>query len=134
MPHRRLLPAILAAALLVAGTAVGFVTGLFGVGGGFVIVPALVLALGFGMADAVGTSLLVIAMNAGVALLARLGTTGVDWGVAVPFTIAGMLGVSVGTRLADRLPAATLTRWFVGLLVALATYLGVSSVLALATA
>ena len=47
----------------VAGTIVGLLTGFFGVGGGFVIVPALVLALGFTMPEAVGTSLLVIAIN-----------------------------------------------------------------------
>jgi len=55
-----------------AGTFVGFLTGLFGVGGGFVIVPALALVLGFTMPDAVGTSLLVIAVNSAVALAARL--------------------------------------------------------------
>ena len=54
--------------VLVAGTAVGFLTGLFGVGGGFVIVPALTLALKLPMPEAIGTSLLVIVINAAVAL------------------------------------------------------------------
>ena len=63
--------------VIVAGTIVGFLTGFFGVGGGFVIVPALVLALGFSMPEAVGTSLLVIAINSGVALTTRL-QAGVD--------------------------------------------------------
>ena len=111
-----------AAKVLAAGSVVGFITGFFGVGGGFVIVPALVLTLGFGMADAVGTSLLVIAINSAVALATRVGTTGVEWDVAIPFTIAGLLGVSVGKALADRLPTVTLVRWFVGLLVVLAGY------------
>jgi uncharacterized membrane protein YfcA len=53
--------------VLVAGTIVGFITGFFGVGGGFVVVPALVLALDFEMPEAVGTSLLVIAINSLVA-------------------------------------------------------------------
>ena len=52
---------------------VGFLTGLFGVGGGFVIVPALALALGLPMPEAIGTSLLVIAINSAVALTTRLG-------------------------------------------------------------
>jgi uncharacterized protein len=56
-----------------AATGVGLLTGFFGVGGGFVIVPALVLALGFEMPVAVGTSLLVIAINSATALAARLG-------------------------------------------------------------
>lgn len=108
--------------VLVAGTIVGFITGFFGVGGGFVVVPALVLALGFDMAEAVGTSLLVIAINSAVALATRVGTTGIDWAVALPFTVVGLLGVSVGKTIADRLPTVTLVRWFVGLLVVLATY------------
>jgi len=119
--------------VLAAGSVVGFITGFFGVGGGFVVVPALVLALGFSMADAVGTSLLVIAINSAVALSTRVGTTGVDWAVAVPFTISGLLGVSVGKTIADRLPTVTLVRWFVGLLVVLAAYVALRAGLALAS-
>ncbi len=130
-PPRHRIDARTVGRVLAAGSAVGLVTGFFGVGGGFVIVPALVLALKFEMVEAIGTSLLVIAMNSGVALLARLGTSGVDWGVALPFTVAGILGVSVGTRIGERVSTATLTKWFVGLLVALAAYLGGSSIVAL---
>ena len=119
--------------VLVAGSIVGFITGFFGVGGGFVVVPALVLALGFSMADAVGTSLLVIAINSVVALSTRVGTTGIDWAVALPFTFAGLLGVSVGKTIADRLPTVTLVRWFVVLLVVLATYVAIRAGLALAS-
>jgi uncharacterized protein len=125
---------LVAAKILAAGSVVGFITGFFGVGGGFVIVPALVLTLGFGMADAVGTSLLVIAINSAVALTTRVGTTGVEWDVAIPFAIAGLLGVSVGKALADRLPTVTLVRWFVGLLVVLAGYVSVRAGLSLAAA
>jgi hypothetical protein len=111
---------------------VGFITGFFGVGGGFVVVPALVLALDFEMPEAVGTSLLVIAINSAVALAGRVGTTTIDWAVAAPFTIAALLGVSVGKSIADRLPTVTLVRWFVGLLLALAVYVAIRAGLALA--
>ena len=94
---------------------------------------ALVLALGFDMAEAVGTSLLVIAINSAVALTTRINTTGIDWAVALPFTIAGLLGVSVGKSIADRLPTVTLVRWFVGLLVILAAYVAIRAGLALST-
>lgn len=117
--------------VLAAGTAVGLLTGFFGVGGGFVIVPALVMALGFSMPDAVGTSLLVIAINSAVALATRLGSGNLDWSVIVPFTVAGMLGVVAGSRVADRVPADRLIRWFVVLLVGVAAYTGIRSVLAL---
>lgn len=117
--------------VLIAGTVVGFITGFFGVGGGFVVVPALVLALDFEMPEAVGTSLLVIAINSAVALAGRIGTTPVDWDIAIPFTASALLGVSVGKHIADRLPTVTLVRWFVGLLVVLATYVSIRAGLAL---
>ena len=107
-----------------AGTAVGLLTGLFGVGGGFVIVPALTLALRFNMPQAVGTSLLVITINALVALTARGGPGAVEWSVALPFTIAALGGVAAGVRAADRLPARSLLRWFAALLAAVAVFTG----------
>lgn len=125
------LSAATVAKVAAAGTAVGFLTGFFGVGGGFVIVPALVLALRFPMPEAVGTSLLVIAVNSAFALSQRIGTTGIEWRAALPFTIASLAGVGVGKRMADKLPAATLSRWFVALLVAVAAYTAVRSALAL---
>jgi len=120
--------------VLVAGSIVGLITGFFGVGGGFIVVPALVLALRFDMAEAVGTSLLVIAINSAVALAGRVGNAGVDWAFAAPFTIAALLGVSVGKRVADRLPTVTLVRWFVGLLLVLAVYVAIRAGLALQSA
>jgi hypothetical protein len=115
------------------GTAVGFLTGLFGVGGGFVIVPALTLVLGFNMPQAVGTSLLVIVLNAATTLAVRLGTTGVEWSVAVPFTVAALAGVLAGSRVADRVDARVLVRWFAGALVALSLYITTTAITSLAT-
>ncbi|OWY59063.1 hypothetical protein B7486_76580, partial [cyanobacterium TDX16] len=117
--------------VLAAGTAVGFLTGLFGVGGGFVIVPALALALKLPMPEAIGTSLLVIAINSAVALATRLATTGVDWGVTLPFTVSAVAGVLVGGRVADRLDAQRSLRWFAALLVAVAVYTGLQATVAL---
>jgi uncharacterized membrane protein YfcA len=114
-----------------AGTGVGFLTGFFGVGGGFVIVPALVLALGYDMPIAVGTSLLVIAVSSAEGLVFRLSSGAIDWKVALPFTVAGILGVLLGDRIAGRVPAARLTRWFVWLLVAVAAYTAAQSIAAL---
>lgn len=121
----------LALRVISAGTLVGFLTGFFGVGGGFVIVPALVLALRFPMDEAVGTSLLVIALNTAVALSQRLGTGHIEWAVAVPFGIAAVAGVRVGSRLTDRIPARSLTRWFIVLLIGVAGYTATRSVSAL---
>jgi uncharacterized membrane protein YfcA len=115
-------------ALGVVGTVVGVMTGFFGVGGGFVVVPGLVLALGFGMPEAVGTSLLVIAINSGAALAARGGIAAIDWGVVVPFTAAAMAGSLGGNWIAGRVPASILVRSFVVLLVLLAGYVAVRSI------
>lgn len=108
--------------VLAAGTAVGFLTGLFGVGGGFVIVPALTLALKLPMPEAIGTSLLVIVINAAVALSTRVATTSVDWGITLPFVIAAIGGVLAGGRVADRLDPRRSLRWFSALLVIVAVY------------
>ena len=117
--------------VVVAGTVVGLLTGFFGVGGGFVIVPALVLALGFTMPEAVGTSLLVITINSVVALTTRLQAGSIEWGTVVPFTVASLIGVMVGSRLASTRDSSSLQRWFVGLLVVVAVYTAVRSGLAL---
>ena len=115
------------AKLVIVGTAVGFLTGLFGVGGGFVIAPALALVIGLPMPEAIGTSLLVIAINCAAALASRLATTSIDWGTTIPFTIAAVAGVTAGGRIADRLDAKRSLRWFAALLVAVAVYTAIRS-------
>ncbi|KJS59486.1 sulfite exporter TauE/SafE family protein [Streptomyces rubellomurinus] len=111
-----------------AGTGLGAVTGLLGVGGGFLAVPALVSVLAFTMAEAVGTSLLVITANSLAALLPRLGSAGaVDWAVAAPFAGAAVLGAWDGKRLADRLSGRTLQRAFALALLAVAALMLVTA-------
>ncbi len=117
--------------VLAAGLAVGFMTGFFGVGGGFVIVPALTLALGMAMPEAVATSLVVIAINSGAALLFRAGSAHFDWGVILPFTAAAIVGSLAGKKVADKVNARSLTRAFAVLLVAVAVYTATQSVLGL---
>jgi len=114
--------------ILAAGTGIGFLTGLFGVGGGFVIVPALTLLLGFAMPQAIGTSLLVVAINAAVALVARLGTAHIDWTVAIAFTATAVAGVLVGGRVADRIDAERSLRFFAAGLVLLALFTAGSAI------
>lgn len=119
--------------VLGAGTVVGFLTGTFGVGGGFVIVPALVLALGFEMPVAAGTSLLVIALNSAIALVQRADGAPLAWNAILAFGIAAVPGVMVGTRLARTVEPRRLTTWFVVLLLGVATYTAVRSTVALVT-
>jgi uncharacterized protein len=113
------------AKVLIAGSFVGFLTGFFGVGGGFVIVPALVLSLGFTMPEAAGTSLLVIAINSGVSLLLKRSTVTFDWALIIPFTAMALIGVQFGATLSGRLNPRTLTNAFVFLLVCVGMYTGI---------
>ena len=113
------------------GLGVGFLTGFLGVGGGFVVVPVLVVLLGVPMPTAVGTSLLVISLNSAVALAARTGHGSFAWEVITPFTIAAVSGALAGKRVADRLSPGTLTVSFAALLVAVGAYVAIRAVLAL---
>ena len=119
-------PAIATAVrILAVGLGIGFLTGFLGVGGGFLIVPMLVVLLRYDMPVAVGTSLLVIALNSAVALIVRLGHGGLVWHVVVPLTLAAVAGSLGGKRLADRIDPASLTRAFAVLLLAVAAYVGI---------
>ncbi len=119
--------------VLLTATGVGLLTGFFGVGGGFAVVPALVVALGFPMPVAVGTSLLVVTINSGTALAARLATgISLDWRVIAVFTATAVAGSLLGTRVAAHASPRTLTRVFAASLVVIAVYIGVRSGLTLA--
>jgi len=85
--------------VLVTATAVGLVTGFLGVGGGFLVVPALVLALSLQMREAAGTSLVVISVTTLVALLARAGSgASPDWAPVLVLTGSAVAGVLLGTH------------------------------------
>ena len=105
---------------MVAGAGVGFLTGFFGVGGGFLIVPLLTLWLGLSFRRAVATSLVIITLTGCAALASHL-AIGVALDVAVTLALAGAtaVGALLGSVVAQRLPQAALGRAFavvVGLL------------------
>ncbi|MER7792105.1 sulfite exporter TauE/SafE family protein [Streptomyces sp. NPDC097640] len=107
-----------------AGAGLGAVTGVLGVGGGFLAVPALVGAVGLRMRAAVGTSLLVITANSLAALLTRGGSAhGIDWAVLAPFTGTAILGAWDGKRLAARVSGRVLRRVFASVLLAVAAFM-----------
>ena len=108
--------------LVAAASIVGLLTGLFGVGGGFAVVPALTLLLGFSTKDAIGTSLLVISINTAIALSMRLGHLDFDWTLVLPFLATVTVGVVVGSSVANRIDAARLTKSFAIMLALVAVY------------
>ncbi len=108
--------------LVPAGLLVGALTGLVGVGGGFLIVPALVGVLGLPLPQATATSLAVIALNTTTAGAGWFGRVTLNVPLVVMVTAAAIVGMLIGTRLAPRYSARTLTRWFALLLVVVAAF------------
>jgi uncharacterized protein len=119
------------ARLVLVGLGVGFLTGFFGVGGGFLIVPALVVVIGLPMQLAVGTSLIAISLNALWGLLGNLRLGTLDWGLTALFAVGGVVGVLAGGKLSGRLPDRTLRGAFATLIVGVAVYTFGRSVTAL---
>lgn len=119
-------------AVVAGGFGVGALSGLVGIGGGFLIVPALVLLAGVPMASAVGTSLAVIALNAFTGFAKYLGvlerqSLELDWPVLLVVAGVGVIGSLAGHRLGRRLPQATLRRAFGVFLVAMGLYIAVDA-------
>ncbi len=109
--------------VLLAATVVGLLTGFLGVGGGFLVVPALLLAMAMPMEYAAGTSLVVIALTSAAALAVRAGVGSTpDWGLVLALTGASVVGGLLGARLADRVSTKKLTTAFTGLVLAVAAY------------
>lgn len=108
-----------AAKVVVTATLVGLLTGFLGVGGGFLVVPALVLALGMGLKEAAATSLVVISVTSVVAFGARVGHGMAPdaWPVAV-LTVSAAAAALLGTRLAARVDTRRLGIAFTALLAA----------------
>ena len=104
--------------LLPAAIGVGILTGVVGIGGGFLVVPALVLLARVPMRQAVGTSLLVIAMNSASGFAGYANRVTLDWVFLSGFTAAAVGGAVVGSALASRVPQAALKRGFAVFLLA----------------
>jgi len=105
--------------VLVTATAVGLLTGFLGVGGGFLVVPALVLALRLPLRYAAGTSLVVIALTSTTALAVRAGTGAQpDWAPVLLLTLASAVAAVLGVRLAGRAGTRRLANAFTGVVLA----------------
>ncbi|MEO0480789.1 MAG: sulfite exporter TauE/SafE family protein [Planctomycetota bacterium] len=114
--------------IVLDGLLVGALTGLVGVGGGFLIVPALVLLGGLSMRLAVGTSLLIIALKSSTGFakyLSILHASGqeLDWQILGLFSALGIVGTFAGRALGGRIPQQKLRRIFGGFLVVMAAYI-----------
>lgn len=105
------------------GLAIGFITGLLGAGGGFLIIPALVLFVKLPMKSAIGTSLVIIAINSIFGFLFSLKQTPLDWKILLLFTGLAIIGIYLGSLFAEKIPGKTLKKWFGWFVVAMGLYI-----------
>jgi uncharacterized membrane protein YfcA len=98
--------------LLIPGLLIGFITGLLGAGGGFLIIPALVLFIKLPIKTAVGTSLLIIAINSLFGFVFSIGHFSLNWTLLFSFTALAIAGVFTGSYMAARMDSNSLKKWF----------------------
>jgi uncharacterized membrane protein YfcA len=115
---RKLSPQVLA-----IGALTGVLTGLVGIGGGFLLVPALVLLANVRLSAAVGTSLVVITLNTIAGYLGYLGSVDVPWNLVWMFGGIAAVGIVIGTALLPKVPQAALKRAFAALLVLVSMFI-----------
>jgi len=109
--------------VLASGAGVGLLTGVLGVGGGFLVVPALVMLVGLPVQMAVGTSLVVIAMNSTAGFLGHAGNGTFDLILTLIFASAGLIGTFAGAKLSSRISSSKLQKAFAWFVIALASFL-----------
>lgn len=112
---------------LLAGVGVGLMTGFLGVGGGFLIVPALISFAGLDTRHAAGTSLAIIAFNSGTGLIGQLSFITIDWSLLFGFLAFTIVGMTTGIMLAGRLPDAQLRRAFAVMVLILGVAIGLEN-------
>lgn len=102
--------------LLLRGLFVGMVTGLLGIGGGFLIVPALYFLARLPVKKAIGTALLIIAVNSLFSFLTSYGSMDMDWILLTKFSFGAIAGILIGSQLSKKIPGDYLKKifgWFV---------------------
>lgn len=102
--------------VIIEGIIIGFLTGFVGAGGGFLIIPALVLLTGLPFKTAVGTSLFIIAINSLMGFMGDVLNYSMDWKFLLSITALSVIGILIGDRISKKIPAAILRKsfgWFV---------------------
>lgn len=118
---------------VLVGLMVGFLTGLLGIGGGFIITPALALLLGLAMSTAVGTSLVIIVINSAAGFTAHLHDGAMNWPLVLLFSAAAIIGSLIAARFATRLPERTVKVTFAVLILLVAAFVLIKTITALIT-
>lgn len=114
--------------LVLLGLVIGVITGLLGAGGGFLIIPSLVLFLGIQMKTAVGTSLFIIAINSLLGFVFSLKQFEYDWPLLVSFTVLSIAGLFIGLKLSHNISGLKLKQVFGGFLLVMGLYIIVKEI------
>lgn len=115
--------------LLLFGVGIGLITGLLGAGGGFLIIPALVLVLHIPMKKAVGTSLLIIALNSLIGFTGDIGQQNIDWPFLLLIAAIAVTGIIIGTWLSRKIAGAKLKKGFGWFVLTMGTYILIKELL-----
>jgi uncharacterized membrane protein YfcA len=109
--------------LLFRGLFVGIITGLLGIGGGFLIVPALYFFVRLPVKKAIGTALLIITANSLFSFLNSYGSMNIDWVLLLKFSLGAILGILAGTKLSGKIPGDQLKKIFAWFIVSISFYI-----------
>jgi uncharacterized membrane protein YfcA len=109
--------------LLARGLLVGMVTGLLGIGGGFLIVPALYLLVNLPVKKAIGTALLIITINSSFGFLNSYASMEIDWMLLLKFSMGAIVGIIIGTKLCKKIPGDYLKKTFGWIILVMSFYI-----------
>ncbi len=98
--------------IIVVGCCVGIITGLLGVGGGFIIMPSLISVLHLNIRKAIGTTLIIIAINSSFGFLTTVSRQPIDWYLLLVFSSGSIAGIFIGSYLSDKISGAALKKIF----------------------
>ncbi|MDR3717005.1 MAG: sulfite exporter TauE/SafE family protein [Puia sp.] len=115
--------------LLLNGLGIGLVTGLLGAGGGFLLIPSLVLLIKLPMKEAIGTSLLIIALNSLIGFTGDLGHQAIDWRLLLTISLLAIAGIFAGGFISTRIPGEKLKAGFGWFVLAMGIYIIVREIL-----
>jgi uncharacterized membrane protein YfcA len=114
--------------ILAEGILVGIITGLVGAGGGFIIIPALVMLSKLSMKKAVGTSLVIIAAKSLFGFLGDLSVIEIDWKLLLGFTVFAISGIFIGNKLSHKIDGSKLKKGFGWFVLVMGTYIFIKEI------
>lgn len=109
--------------IILIGIGIGLLTGLLGAGGGFLIIPALIFLFKLPVKDAIGTSLMIIAINSLIGFTGDIYHTSVNWPLLLPITAVAVAGIFIGSKLGEKIQGENLKKGFGWFVLAMGIYI-----------